>query len=173
MQSTNYIPANRPETLPVHHSVQKNDEKQPESPKTSFAQMGRNNQNLQQRENAAPVTTSSSSAALKSAISRPGSSQGSKEKKTTFSMLPNFTTWEQSAQKSEDDSQENGTEQQSDEMLASEMFEIKMKLEEKRKQIRSKKQTMEMQWNKQRQKVGKQVFMQVLAKGTFNNCVLD
>ena len=128
---------------------------------TSFADLVKqNNYSAQLEEN--------HEAPLKSAISRPGTSQTSRsDKKTTFSMLPNFTTWEKSAQKQGEDTKDDmlmSGEKEPD-MLASEMFQIKMKLEEKRKQIKSKKQTMEIQWNKQRQRVGNQVFMQVLAKG--------
>ena len=38
---------------------------------------------------------------------------------------------------------------------------FRMRLEERRKQIESEKKRMEMQWNRQKQKIGKQAFIQV------------
>ena len=38
---------------------------------------------------------------------------------------------------------------------------FRMRLEERRKQIESEKKRMEMQWNRQKQKLGKQAFIQV------------
>lgn len=55
-------------------------------------------------------------------------------------------------------------------IMASELHNVRLKLEEKRRRIESEKRKMEQAMNKQRQKLGKEAFMQAVVKGvsTFN-----
>ena len=88
------------------------------------------------------------------------------EKKTTFAALPNQTTWQESAQRSNSQNMISNKENESAPAVqGTELHSIRMKLEEKRRQIETGKKRMEHQWNKRRQHVGKQAFMQVVAKG--------
>lgn len=50
-------------------------------------------------------------------------------------------------------------------IMASELHNVRLKLEEKRRRIESEKRKMEQAMNKQRQKLGKEAFMQAVVKG--------
>lgn len=87
-------------------------------------------------------------------------------KKTTFAALPNQTTWLQETTQ-RGSSLERDVRKPIEDGVASpstELSGIRMKLEERRKQIESEKKRMEMQWTKQRQQVGKEAFIQVVTK---------
>ena len=49
--------------------------------------------------------------------------------------------------------------------MTSELHNVRLKLEEKRRRIESDKRKMELMINKQRQKLGKEAFMQAVVKG--------
>ena len=56
-------------------------------------------------------------------------------------------------------------------VMSSELHNVRLKLEEKRRRIESDKRKMEMMMNKQRQKLGKEAFMQAVVKGvSFRFC---
>lgn len=86
-------------------------------------------------------------------------------KKTTFAALPNQTSWQETAQRNALAQDSNREQEDSVQPLASELINIRMRLEERRRQIETDKRRTEMQWNKQRQRVGKQAFIQVISKG--------
>ncbi|XP_057327646.1 patronin isoform X10 [Microplitis mediator] len=88
------------------------------------------------------------------------------EKKTTFATLPNTTTWQQqSAQQSQQLEQQSTDENGGNTiMYASQINNIRMKLEEKRRHIENEKRKMEVVVSKQRQKVGKAAFLQAVTK---------
>ncbi|XP_069186002.1 uncharacterized protein Patronin [Procambarus clarkii] len=93
-------------------------------------------------------------------------SSKSSEKKTTFAALPNQTTWkQQSAQSHSDDNKSISDENMEPQVMASELHNVRLKLEEKRRRIESEKRKMEQAMNKQRQKLGKEAFMQAVVKG--------
>ena len=50
-------------------------------------------------------------------------------------------------------------------IVSSELHNVKLKLEEKRRRIEAEKRKMELVMNKQRQKLGKEAFMQAVVKG--------
>lgn len=50
-------------------------------------------------------------------------------------------------------------------VVSSELHNVKLKLEEKRRRIEAEKRKMEAMMNKQRQKLGKEAFMQAVVKG--------
>ncbi|XP_012262817.2 patronin isoform X4 [Athalia rosae] len=88
------------------------------------------------------------------------------EKKTTFAALPNTTTWQQQSnqqmlQAESNNADENG----GNTVMASQLNNIRMKLEEKRRHIENEKRKMEVVMSKQRQKVGKAAFLQAVTKG--------
>ncbi|XP_012262827.2 patronin isoform X9 [Athalia rosae] len=87
------------------------------------------------------------------------------EKKTTFAALPNTTTWQQQSnqqmlQAESNNADENG----GNTVMASQLNNIRMKLEEKRRHIENEKRKMEVVMSKQRQKVGKAAFLQAVTK---------
>lgn len=92
---------------------------------------------------------------------------GKSEKKTSFAALPNQTTWQQNAQRMQmagvslQQGVENG---ESSQPSASELQHVRRKLEEKRRMIEREKHRMELQKSKQRQRLGKAAFLQVLSK---------
>ncbi|KAK8726897.1 hypothetical protein OTU49_010116 [Cherax quadricarinatus] len=93
-------------------------------------------------------------------------SSKSSEKKTTFAALPNQTTWkQQSAQSHSDDNKSISDENMEPQVMASELHNVRLKLEEKRRRIEAEKRKMEQAMNKQRQKLGKEAFMQAVVKG--------
>lgn len=92
-------------------------------------------------------------------------------KKATFARLPNETTWQQSALRSmaqasassgRSDAAANGGEIERPPI--SELSQLRMKLEEKRREIERKKQRQEVQTAKIRQRLGKAAFMRVISK---------
>ncbi|CAL4102155.1 unnamed protein product [Meganyctiphanes norvegica] len=88
------------------------------------------------------------------------------EKKTTFAALPNQTTWkQQSVQSQSDDNRSVVDENMEPQVMASELHNVRLKLEEKRRRIESEKRKMEQAMNKQRQKLGKEAFMQAVVRG--------
>ncbi len=135
------------------------------SPKTSFAQIKRQKDNGEMSPILYTQKTPPQRGALK--VINPISEQPKSSKKTTFAALPNQTTWQESVQKKADQDDANkstgGTE--SIQPLPSELHVIRMRLEERRRQIETEKRRIEIQWNKQRQRVGKQAFIQVISRG--------
>ncbi|XP_076476243.1 calmodulin-regulated spectrin-associated protein patronin isoform X2 [Bombus vancouverensis nearcticus] len=88
------------------------------------------------------------------------------EKKTTFATLPNTTTWQQqSNQQSQQMEQHSVDENGGNTIMASQLNNIRLKLEEKRRHIENEKRRMEVVMSKQRQKVGKAAFLQAVTKG--------
>lgn len=85
-------------------------------------------------------------------------------KKTTFAALPNQTTWMQETMQRGSSLERDGRKDDGTGGRSNELSGIRMKLEERRKQIESEKKRMEMQWTKQRQQVGKEAFIQVVTK---------
>lgn len=94
------------------------------------------------------------------------SSKSNVEKKTTFATLPNTTTWQQQSsnmhQQQIDSSHEDNNLGQN--LMSSQLNDIRMKLEEKRKHIENEKKKIELVVSKQRQKVGKAAFLQAINK---------
>ncbi|XP_006571721.1 patronin isoform X13 [Apis mellifera] len=87
------------------------------------------------------------------------------EKKTTFATLPNTTTWQQqSSQQSQQVEQHSVDENGGNTIMASQLNNIRLKLEEKRRHIENEKRRMEVVMSKQRQKVGKAAFLQAVTK---------
>ena len=91
-------------------------------------------------------------------------------KKATFARLPNETTWQQSAQRNAavasastaaalESPTSNG-----DRPGTSELSQLRLKLEEKRREIERRKQRQEVQSAKMRQRLGKAAFMRVISK---------
>ena len=100
-------------------------------------------------------------------FSQSRANQMNDRKTTSFSALPNQTTWKQQIEQTQgdEDSKHVGDENMEPQMMASELHNVRMKLEEKRKRIEAEKRKMEVVMNKQRQKMGKEVFMQAVQKG--------
>ncbi|XP_043500835.1 patronin isoform X13 [Polistes fuscatus] len=90
---------------------------------------------------------------------------GIAEKKTTFATLPNTTTWQQqSTQHSQQMENQSIDENGGNTVMASQLNNIRLKLEEKRRHIENEKRRMEVVMSKQRQKVGKAAFLQAVTK---------
>uniref|UniRef100_A0AAR5PJX5 Patronin n=1 Tax=Dendroctonus ponderosae TaxID=77166 RepID=A0AAR5PJX5_DENPD len=110
---------------------------------------------------------------VKPAVNRLGSTNGNSENRTSFATLPNQTTWQQqvssvqSLQAQRDGSNSSETSGTSN-LMASQISDIRLKLEEKRRHIESEKRRLEMAMNTQRQKVGKAAFLQAVSKGRGN-----
>ncbi|XP_072763934.1 patronin isoform X3 [Anoplolepis gracilipes] len=103
---------------------------------------------------------------IKQSNKRHGQSNGNGEKKTTFATLPNTTTWQQqSSQQSQQMEQHSIDENGGNTIMASQLNNIRLKLEEKRRHIENEKRRMEVVMSKQRQKVGKAAFLQAVTKG--------
>ncbi|KAK8401532.1 hypothetical protein O3P69_001012 [Scylla paramamosain] len=98
------------------------------------------------------------------------SSKGS-EKKTTFAALPNQTTWKQQTAQSHSDDNKSASadENMEPQVMASELHNVRLKLEEKRRRIENEKRKMEQAMNNQRQKLGKEAFMQAVVKGDISS----
>lgn len=94
------------------------------------------------------------------------SSTNGEKKTTTFATLPNTTTWQQQSSNSQQHTENNGSEDTptSNHIMNSQLNDIRLKLEEKRRHIEAEKRKMEMAMNKQRQKVGKAAFLQAVVK---------
>lgn len=58
-------------------------------------------------------------------------------------------------------------------IMASELHNVRLKLEEKRRRIETEKRKMEQVMNKQRQKLGKEAFMQAVVKGVSTPLMMD
>ena len=94
-------------------------------------------------------------------------------KKATFAQLPHETTWQQSTPRSAaqagqssagtDAAASNG-ESSGSRPATSELSQLRLKLEEKRREIERKKQRQEVQTAKMRQRLGKAAFMRVISK---------
>ncbi|XP_051154754.1 patronin isoform X4 [Leptopilina boulardi] len=88
------------------------------------------------------------------------------EKKTTFATLPNTTTWQQQSNQQNQQSESHSVDDSSNNtVMASQLNNIRLKLEEKRRHIENEKRRMEIVMSKQRQKVGKAAFLQAVTKG--------
>ncbi|XP_076476248.1 calmodulin-regulated spectrin-associated protein patronin isoform X10 [Bombus vancouverensis nearcticus] len=89
------------------------------------------------------------------------------EKKTTFATLPNTTTWQQQSNQQSQQMEQHSVadENGGNTIMASQLNNIRLKLEEKRRHIENEKRRMEVVMSKQRQKVGKAAFLQAVTKG--------
>ena len=121
---------------------------------------------------------------------------GLAEKKTTFATLPNTTTWQQQSNQQNQQSEHQPVgkvfivfirnllfiihifikikidftdEISNNTVMASQLNNIRLKLEEKRRHIESEKRRMEIVMSKQRQKVGKAAFLQAVTKVGLNS----
>lgn len=101
-------------------------------------------------------------------LNKNATANGSTEKKTTtFATLPNTTTWQQQSTNSQQNIENSTPDENSsggNHVMASQLNDIRMKLEEKRRHIENEKRRMEVIMNKQRQKVGKAAFLQAVTK---------
>ncbi|CAH0752773.1 unnamed protein product [Bemisia tabaci] len=99
-------------------------------------------------------------------INKRNSEVPTEKKVTSFAALPsNTTTWQQQRDinsHSQPDREETETET---EVMGSQLLNIRLKLEEKRRLIESEKRRMEAVFNKQRQQFGKAAFFQAVTKG--------
>lgn len=96
---------------------------------------------------------------------KPGNGNTNGEKKTTtFATLPNTTTWQQQSSNVQQQLDNHGEDNPGQNVMASQLNDIRMKLEEKRRHIENEKRKMEIVVNKQRQKVGKAAFLQAVTK---------
>ncbi|XP_060822648.1 patronin isoform X24 [Bombus pascuorum] len=88
------------------------------------------------------------------------------EKKTTFATLPNTTTWQQQSNQQSQQMEQHSVadENGGNTIMASQLNNIRLKLEEKRRHIENEKRRMEVVMSKQRQKVGKAAFLQAVTK---------
>lgn len=93
------------------------------------------------------------------------------EKRTSFAALPNTTTWQlQGSQnhhqlvQATDAHQDQLMQAAANQLMASQLNDIRLKLEEKRKHIENEKKKIELVANKQRQKMGKAAFLQAINK---------
>lgn len=97
------------------------------------------------------------------------------EKKTTsFATLPNTTTWQQQSSHTQHNLENNANSDDSPgggQLMASQLNDIRMKLEEKRRNIETEKRKVEVAMNKQRQKVGNAAFLQAVVKVCIVLCV--
>ncbi|XP_078665715.1 calmodulin-regulated spectrin-associated protein 1-B-like [Branchiostoma floridae x Branchiostoma belcheri] len=87
----------------------------------------------------------------------------SQEVKVATTSAGCVTTWgrNRASRGSTPEEQENGHGSQP---LASQMVKLRLKLEEKRRTIENEKKKMELQWNRQRQRVGKAAFLHVISQ---------
>ncbi|XP_078049388.1 calmodulin-regulated spectrin-associated protein patronin isoform X5 [Augochlora pura] len=150
----------------LHSSDNDNSEGDNTSKLASFA-----NLNRQSSDKGINLTyTESEDATTKSNLSNKKHGQtngnGNGEKKTTFATLPNTTTWQQqSNQQSQQVEQHSVDENGGNTIMASQLNNIRLKLEEKRRHIENEKRRMEVVMSKTRQKVGKAAFLQAVSKG--------
>ncbi|XP_067007915.2 patronin [Anabrus simplex] len=153
---------------------------------TSFAELSRSKSNeaakssihiqyMQQHEREQEGSSNGTAPTKSGFLNKKASnmSNGSIEKKTTtFAALPNTTTWQQQSSSSQQQQQQADLQtaaiddsNSNSHVMASQLHNIRMKLEEKRRRIESEKRRMEVVMNKQRQKVGKAAFLQAVTKG--------
>ncbi|XP_044752933.1 patronin isoform X7 [Coccinella septempunctata] len=91
------------------------------------------------------------------------------EKKTSFAALPsNQTTWQQQSSNQQRLDSNGGGENGLSNNVPPQLSDIRLKLEEKRRQIENEKRRLELAMNKNRQKIGKQAFFQAVTKGKGN-----
>ncbi|CAH1389035.1 unnamed protein product [Nezara viridula] len=155
----------------LHHALQEGySSKQAPEPPPRMS-LSRNNSFIESQKRAEETR---SSAGIQQTLLEPQSSskdqkQQEREKKvTTFAALPNnTTTWQQqSLAHQTSDHLDNGLGDTVDNgVMGSQLLNIRLKLEEKRRRIESEKRRMEAQMNRQRQKVGKAAFLQAVSKG--------
>ncbi|XP_014275240.1 patronin isoform X3 [Halyomorpha halys] len=155
----------------LHHALQEGySSKQAPEPPPRMS-LSRNNSFIESQKRAEETR---SSAGIQQTLLEPQPSskdqkQQEREKKvTTFAALPNnTTTWQQqSLAHQASDHLDNGLGDTVDNgVMGSQLLNIRLKLEEKRRRIESEKRRMEAQMNRQRQKVGKAAFLQAVSKG--------
>ncbi|KAL1491179.1 hypothetical protein ABEB36_011818 [Hypothenemus hampei] len=108
---------------------------------------------------------------------KPCTANGSTDNKRTSFITPvvNQTTWQQqvsnNAQDNVNEEDDDGTGGPSN-IMASQLNDIRLQLEEKRRHIESEKRRMEMAMSKQRQKVGKAAFLQAVSKEITDDATL-
>ncbi|XP_076387950.1 calmodulin-regulated spectrin-associated protein patronin isoform X5 [Megachile rotundata] len=152
----------------ILHSSDNDNSEGDTSKLASFANLSRQSSdkgiNLTYTEQEREDTTSKSNLSNKKHGQTNGNGNG--EKKTTFATLPNTTTWQQqSNQQSQQAEQHSADENGGNTIMASQLNNIRLKLEEKRRHIENEKRRMEVVMSKQRQKVGKAAFLQAVTKG--------
>ncbi|XP_076279733.1 calmodulin-regulated spectrin-associated protein patronin isoform X22 [Lasioglossum baleicum] len=150
----------------LHSSDNDNSEGDNTSKLASFANLNRQSSdkgiNLTYTES--EDTTTKSNLSIKKHGQTNGNGNG--EKKTTFATLPNTTTWQQqSNQQLQQVEQHSVDENGGNTIMASQLNNIRLKLEEKRRHIENEKRRMEVVMSKTRQKVGKAAFLQAVSKG--------
>uniref|UniRef100_A0A1B6FVT7 Patronin n=1 Tax=Cuerna arida TaxID=1464854 RepID=A0A1B6FVT7_9HEMI len=115
------------------------------------------------------VSSSGSSSSSSTASNAPAPSTATHNgKKTTFAALPQTTTtWQQQTQATQLQADTSSdTESTGDAgVMGSQLLNVRLKLEEKRRHIESEKRRMESVMNRQRQKLGKAAFFQAVTKG--------
>ncbi|KAF4530992.1 hypothetical protein B566_EDAN013266 [Ephemera danica] len=125
-------------------------------PPTSFAELSKQQQQQQQQQQNSQSEPPKSSLMTQH---RPG------DKKTaTFAALPNTTTWRQQQQQQPQPLHEAIPTQEEGQLMAAQLHNIRLKLEEKRRHIESDKRRTEIALSRQRQKVGKAAFLQAVTK---------
>lgn len=141
--------------------------------RTSFAEV--NKQKDQKGINLVYMQQEKEETPSKSSLFSRLSSTNGEKKTTTFATLPNTTTWQQQSSNNQQQHAENNTNDDApapNHIMTSQLNDIRLKLEEKRRHIENEKRKMEVAMNKQRQKVGKAAFLQAVVKVTrlFCNC---
>lgn len=108
--------------------------------------------------------------AEKAAIQRQGSLDASPKateevkKVTSFATLPNTTTWQKQSEYSQKPGGDSFLEDNRSHVDAGKLSSVRMKLEEKRRQIEMEKRKLELALSKQQQKVGQAAFLQTINK---------
>ncbi|XP_076362125.1 patronin-like isoform X2 [Tachypleus tridentatus] len=96
------------------------------------------------------------------------------EKRTTFAVLPNTTTWQQQHRQQrpvpgsfspQGDSGVTTPTEGSEATLASQLSNIRLALEDRRRKIEQDKKRMEILWKNHRQRLGKAAFLQAISRG--------
>ncbi|GAB6019537.1 hypothetical protein CHUAL_001111 [Chamberlinius hualienensis] len=90
-----------------------------------------------------------------------GDTVGRSDKKTSFASLPNQTTWQQVNNSSQDHLNQSSQEAP----LVSQLVDVRLKLEEKRRNIEAEKRKAESLKDQAREQIGKTAFLQVVSKG--------
>lgn len=137
-----------------------------ESPTTSFAEIKKLRANLGLDQSGAVYMQNGQDRnqdETNRKISLKDEFQKSKGKKTTsFAALPNQTTWQQAAQQRQ---QRNAaTNGNSNSSLASDLHDVRLQLQQKRKLMENEKKRQETERHKERQRIGKAAFLQVWNK---------
>ena len=134
------------------------------SPKTSFAELS-----ARRGSETSPESPSKSNPqvglSLKEQFEKARNARS--VKKTTFAALPNQTTWQETAKKNAMSPAENRSPEKSNSAgipSGSELLDVRLRLEERRRQIENEKRKMELQWDRQRQNVSKEAFMKAIHK---------